>query len=188
VHQGRPQDTVASRDEVFGMDRWHQLRDYRARAADHFTLIWYIARRPHGMTVLTRFALVSFLYGTKSLDGYDRSGVFYEKPCFFLRRGLFQRYADLDAVIVQDDPDVTLCLNPLSKRALRFRDTRLANVLSETMTVVDPAQMEAAGQAFLVDQARSSASLNDKVAFLKAHYGLDTVTIWSFGIYNYPVE
>jgi len=167
---------------------WRQIRNYPDRTDADFVVVWFIARRPHGMTVLTGSSILRLLYGTELLKGHSGSGEFYERPCFFFNAAMFQHYRELDAVVVYDDPNLTLCLNPLSPRYSRFRDTDLAKAFDTHFAVVDPFEMEAAGTCFLADSPPEPDTTDDGVRRLKVKYDLDTVKIWRFVLFNEPME
>jgi hypothetical protein len=167
---------------------WRQIRDYPDRTNADFAVVWFITRKPHGMTVLTRLHMLPLVYGTEQLEGRSGSGEFYVKPCFFFNAAMFQQYRELDAVVVHDDSTLTLCLNPLSPRYSRFRTTDLAKAFGIRFAVVDPHEMEAAGTCFLADSPPEPRTPDDVVRYLKAKYDLDTVKIQRFFLYNEPVK
>ncbi len=183
VHPGRP-SSLSSRIR----EGWHQIRDYPDRTDADFGIVWFITRKPYGMTVLTTSFVLPLVYGTELLEGRDTSGQSYEKPCFFLHGGMFRRYRHLDAVVVHDDRTLTLCLNPLSPSYSRFRATDFARAFGSSFSVIDPPVTEASGQCFLADCLPEPGTVDDTVRRLKAKYNLDTVTFERFVLFNEPLE
>lgn len=185
VHQG-PSPALASRVR----EAWHQIRDYPKRTDTNFTVVWFITRKPHSITILTRLFIVPILYGTELLEGRTGADQYYEKPCFFLnhKRAMFTRYRELDAVVVHDDQTLQLCLNPLSRRYSSLQNTHLAKAFDTHFAVVDPPKMEGAGTCFIADPLPDGETTDDAVRCLKAKYDLDTVTICRFVLFNDPVE
>jgi hypothetical protein len=167
---------------------WHQIRDFPGRTNAKFTAVWLIARKPHGMTILTGWLATQLLYGIELLEGYDTAGLWYEKPCYFLHPALFQSYRELDSVVIQDHQALTLCLNPLSPWYSEFRTSGLATAFRARFSVIDPPELETAGGCFNADSAGAAASLNERVGHLKAKYDLDTVTFERFVLYNEPAD
>jgi len=183
VHPG-PSPVLASRVK----EAWHQIHDYPERTDANFTVVWFIAHKPHSITVLTGQFIVPILYGTRLLEGRTGGGQHYEKPCFFLNRAMFARYKELDAVVVHDDQTLQLCLNPLSGRYPTLRNTHLAKAFDTHFTVVDPPRMENAGTCFIADPLSEGETTNDAVRRLKSKYDLDTLTICTYVPFNDPVE
>jgi hypothetical protein len=181
VHLGWP-GSLSSRIR----EGWHQIRDYPDRTDADFGVLWFITRKQHGMTVLTTSFVLPLLYGIELLEGHHMSGQSYEKPCFFLHGAMFQRYRHLDAVVVHDDRNLTLCLNSLSPSYLRFRSTSFARAIGTTFAVIDPPEAEAAGQCFLADCPSERDTVDGAVRRLKAKYDLDTVTFERFVLFNEP--
>jgi hypothetical protein len=140
------------------------------------------------MTILTTSFVLPLIYGIELLGGRDTSGQSYEKPCFFLHGAMFQRYRHLDAVVVHDDRNLTLCLNPLSPSYSRFRTTDFARAFGTTFAVIDPPETEAAGQCFFADCPPEPGTVDDAVRRLKTKYDLDTVTFNRFVLFNEPLE
>lgn len=169
---------------------WHQIRDYPERTDTNFTVVWYITRKPHGMTILTQFSIVPILYGTKFLEGTTGANRRYGKPCFFFHRNraMFARYRELDAVVIHDDQILQLCLNPLSQRYSSLRNTHFAQVFDTHFNVVDPPKMEHAGTCFIADPLPDGGTRSDVVRCLKVKYDLNAVTICTFVPFNDPVE
>ena len=169
-------------------DAWHQIRYFPGRTGADPAVVWLVTRKPHGMTVLTALHALPLLYGTELLEGYDTRDTFYERPCFFFRSGLFQHYTDLVALVLQNDQDLTLCLNSLCPRYAQFRATEFASAFLTHFAVIDPAQMEAAGTCFISHEASSPLTTAEKVVHLRSKYGLDTVTLLRFVLLNAPVQ
>jgi len=167
---------------------WHQIRDYPERTDTNFTVVWFITRKPHSITLLTQLFIMPILYGTKLLEGSTGADQYYEKPCFFLNRAMFTRYRELDAVVVHDDQTLQLCLNPLSRRYSSLRNTHLTKAFDTHFAVVDPPKMENAGTCFIADPLPDGETTDDAVRCLKAKYDLDTVKISRFVLFNEPVE
>jgi len=183
VHPG-PSPSLTSRVR----EAWHQIRDYPERTDTNFTVVWFITRKPHTMTVLTHLFILPIIYGTELLEGRTGADQYYKKPCFFLNPAIFSRYRELNAVVVHDDQTLQLCLNPLSPRYSIFRNTHLVKAFDTHFAVLDPPAMEVAGTCFIADPIPSVETTNDAVRRLKAKYNLDTVKIWRIVLYNESVE
>jgi hypothetical protein len=166
---------------------WHQIRDFPARAADDYTVVWLLACKSR-ITALVRPTVMTLLYGAQDIEGYMAgTRTFYEKNCFFFHRSLFFRYNQLDAVVLQDNRDTTLCINPLCTRYNEFIQTDFVGVFRTRFVIVDPLEMEAAGSCFVADCDCPRTDVNNVVGYLKRKYNLLTVKIYRFYLVNCPV-
>lgn len=166
---------------------WHQIRNFRARSNDDFTVIWLLACKSR-ITALTRPNTMTLLYGVQRIDGFmANTHEFYEKDCFFFGYSFFP-YRNLNAVVLQDFQEINLCLNPYSDGYQAFARTDLVRVFKEIASVIDPVEKEAAGECFLANCDHSRNDPNSIVKYLKNKYGLDKVRITQFFLVNYPVD
>lgn len=191
--KGTPLSYKVSLIETCIRDAWRQIRGFPNRDEANFTLVWFITRKVGGVTVLTNSFAMGLLYGTELLQGFkvDRKG-FYQKGCFFFRESIFfskKKCKDLDGVVLHDDRSIKLCLNPHSPRYSVFKHTTLTKVFRVKFAVVDPEEMEAAGECFIADcSVDRRKDTNGVVRYLKGKYGLDRVTIIRPVLVNYPVD
>lgn len=166
---------------------WHQLKEFPQRTAEDFTVIWLLGAVP-GLTALMRPAAMSVLYGVQHIEARTNEGVLYDKECFFFGNSFFFRRKELDAVVLHDDRQVTLCLNPFADRRSGFRATPLAEMFRRELLIMDPEERERCGECFIADCSLSRKDVNGVVRYLKAKYGLANVTIYRVGFVNYPVD
>lgn len=171
-------------------DAWRQIREFQDRDDDaNFALVWFITRKVGGITVLTGHATMGLLYGTELLEGRTvNRKEFYQKECFFFHESIFFKYKDLDGVVLHDDQSIKLCLNPFSPRYSVFKHTMLTDVFRVKFAVVDPKEMEEVDECFIADCSDERKDINGVVRYLKSKYGLDTVTINRFVLFNCPVD
>lgn len=166
----------------------HQIRDFPAKSNDDFTVIWLLACKSR-ITALTLPTALTLLYGVQNIDGFmSNTHKFYEKDCFFFGHSFFFRYNDLDAVVLQDFQDTTLCINPFSDRYPIFVRSDFVRMLREQASVIDPVEKESAGECFLADCKYSRNDVNSVVQYLKDKYGLNKVRITQFILVNHPVD
>ncbi|WP_420125271.1 hypothetical protein [Longimicrobium sp.] len=167
---------------------WHQIRDFPSRSDKDFAVLWLVAARP-GLTAFTRPAAMTVLYGVQNMEGLiEESGSFYAKECFFFGNSFFFRRKEVDGVVLHDDRQVTLCLNPLSKRHDEFRRTTFAELFRRDLELIDPKASEEAGKCFIADCDLPRKDINSIVRYLKRKYGLESVTLIRFVLVNYPAE
>lgn len=166
---------------------WHQLKEFPERTAEDFTVIWLLGAVP-GLTALMRPAAMSVLYGVQYIEGRTDDGVFYDKECFFFGNSFFFRRKELDAVVLHDDRQVTLCLNPFADRRNAFRATPLAEMFKRELLVMDPEERERCRECFIADCGLSRKDINGVVRYLKEKYGLASVTINQFVFVHCPVD
>lgn len=187
--KGSPLSYKVSSLETLLRDAWRQIRDFPDRDDTNFTLVWFITRKVGGITVLTGHTTMGLLYGTELLEGctVDRKE-FYQKECFFFHESIFFKYKDLYGVVLHDDQSIKLCLNPFSPRYSVFKHTMLTDVFRVKFAVVDPKEMEEVDECFIADCSDERKDINGVVRYLKSKYGLDTVTINRFVLFNCPVD
>lgn len=165
-----------------------QIRNFPAKSHDDFSLIWLLACKSE-ITTLTRPAVMTLLYGIQNIDGsMVNTHEVYEKECFFFGHSFFFRYKDLNAVVLQDFQDSTLCINTFSARYRVFARTNFVRVFREQASVIDPEVMESSGECFLADCNYPRKEVNSVVQYLKDKYGLDRVRITQFYLVNHPVD
>jgi hypothetical protein len=191
--KGTPLYYKASSLETRICREWDQIRKFPDRDDANFTLVWFITRKVGGITVLTNSFAMGLLYGTELLEGRKVGRKeFYWKECFFFRESIFfskKKCKDLDGVVLHDDRSIKLCLNPHSPRYSVFKHTKLTKVFRVKFAVVDPQEMEAAGECFIADcSVDRRKDTNGVVRYLKGKYGLDRVTIIRPVLVNYPVD
>jgi len=168
---------------------WRQIRDFPDRDDATFSLFWFITRKVGGITIFAGSVTMGLLYGTELLEGYtvDRKE-FYQKECFFFHESLFFKHKDLDSVVLQDDQSIKLYLNPFSPRYSSFKHTMFTDVFRTQFTVIDPVEMVAAHKCFIADCSTERKDIKRIVRYLKSKYGLATVTINRFILFNCPVD
>jgi hypothetical protein len=190
--KGTPLSYKVSLIETCIRDAWRQIHDFPNRDEANFTLVWFITRKVGGITVLTNSFAMGLLYGTELLEGRKVGRKeFYRKECFFFRESIFfskKKCKDLDGVVLHDVQSIKLCLNPYSPRYSVFKHTTLTNVFRVKFAVVDPEEMEAAGECFIAYCSVDREDKNGIVRYLKSKYDLDTVKIIRFVPFNYPVD
>lgn len=165
---------------------WHQLKEFPERTAEDFTVIWLLGAAP-GLTALMRPTAMSVLYGVQHIEAQANDGVLYDKECFFFGNSFFFRRKELDAVVLHDDRQVTLCLNPFADRRNGFRATPLAKMFGRELHIMDPEERERCGECFIADCSFSRKDVNGVVRYLKEKYDLANVTIYQFMFVNCPV-
>jgi len=168
-------------------DAWRQIRDFPYRDQQDFTLIWFITRKVGGVTVLVKLNIKTLLYGIEIISD---QGV--ERPCYFFNESFFFKYKDLDGVILHEaqleNQLIDLCLNPFSPRYSTFKSMKLTEFFLDRFSVIDPWEMEVAGECFLVDCDIPRQDKDGIVRYLKDKYRLDKVTIHRSMIFNLPVH
>ncbi len=164
-------------------DAWRQIREFPQRHLDDLTLIWFIARAIGGITILSRSAIRSLLYGTAILEGRRRDGTSYEKECYFFTESAFFKRKKLDGVILHEKQDIELCLNPYSSGS-----STLAGLLGSIFATIDPKKLEANGKCFIADCNHDRRNRKAVLQFLKEKYLLDTVSILDFRLFNLPAN
>ncbi|NIA10328.1 MAG: hypothetical protein GWP10_11530 [Nitrospiraceae bacterium] len=168
---------------------YRQLRDFPDRDDSDFTLIWFIARKIGGVTILVGPAVMPILYGIESLEGKTVDGNFFgPTSCYFFYESFFFKRKDLDGIVLHDDRSVQLCLNPFSPRHNTFNSTKVAAFFREFYSVVNPRQLEAARKCFIADCKGSRQDTNGIVRYLKSKYGIGRITINRFSYVNCPVD
>jgi len=166
---------------------WHQIYEFPERCEDDFNIVWLVASRP-GLTAFTRPAAMSVLYGIEYMDGqFEASGEYYERECFFFGYSFLFRRQKLDGVVLHDDSQITLCLNPRSNRLDDFKRTSFVQLFKREFEVIDPEEQERSGECFLADCSLPRRDYNGVVRYLKMKYGLATVNLYRFVLINFPV-
>jgi hypothetical protein len=187
--KGTPLSYKVSSIETCIRKKRHQIRAFPHRDKANFALVWFITRKVHGITILTRLFTMGLLYGTELLEGLKvDQKEFYQKECFFFRESIFFKYKDLDGVVLHDDQSIKLCLNPYSPRYSSFKHTILTDLFRVQFAVVDPVEMEAEGKCFFANCSVDRKDTNGIVRYLKSKYDLDTVKIIRFVLFNCPVD
>lgn len=167
---------------------WHQIKNFSDRTDRDFALIWLVAINP-GITTFVRPASMTLLYGIQTIEGLtEESDSFYEKDCFFFGYSFLHRRKMLDGVVLHDNHQITMYLNPFSERYNSFRQTPLVELFRREFELIDPKVIEEAGQCFIADCRFSRKDTNSVVLYLKKKYGLKTVKLTKFVLMNCPVE
>jgi len=185
--EGKPLQYRLSAIEKVLKGAWHQIKEFPERTAEDFTLTWMISTVP-GLTAFMRPAAMTVLYGVQSIEGLTNEGVFYDKECFFFDNSFFFRRKELDGVVLHDNGQVTLCLNPFADRLGEFRTTPLAEMFGRELLVIDPEEREKYKECFVADCTLSRKDTKGVVLYLKEKYGLASVTINQFVLVNCPAD
>jgi hypothetical protein len=132
---------------------------------------------------------MTLLYGIQHIEGFTTDSTkLYEKDCFFFGHSFFHRHVQLDAIVLQGNMEITLCINPFSPRYAGFIQTEFVHVLQAHSSVIDPSKMETAGKCFLADCDCPRSDVGSVVGYLKRKYRLETVSIYQFPLVNCPVR
>ena len=145
-----------------------QLGTSAAEIAHDFRIIWLTAT---GFNHEAKFhQYIATLYGSSNVIENGRVPL---KRCYFFRNSDFYRHRQqIDGAVVAEvaerDLNAKLCLNPLSPRYARFRDSAIREAFATA--VMDPNVAEAAGDAYIVDCDIDRARENDILEYLKQKY------------------
>ena len=169
--------------ETLLRNSWHQIDQYSKKSESDFAVIWLVAvAHTHRPTSLMRPAAMTVLYGVQEMEGETvENDQFYRKDCFFFGHFFFFRRHGLHGVVLQDDLQLTLCLNPFAKGFDSFIGTRLVELFRRQFELIDPAEKERAGECFIADCDIPRKDANAVVRYLKIKYKLATVDLNKFG-------
>lgn len=166
---------------------WSQLQSYQSTCGDSYTAIWMLACKSQ-VTFLTRPVLMQLLYGIENLTGFmEETHKRYDKQCFFFRDSFFFRRKGLNAVLIQDFNEITLCLNPYGDNYEAFASSDFAQTFRQRNLLIDPKQLEETGTYIVADCEFPRNETGKIVEYLRDKYGLGRPTITNFCLVNCPV-
>lgn len=162
--------------EIFD-DAVKQL-DTLAAKEDGFEILWLFVRSHPADTEAHREQAIATAFGTEDildLCAPDEK----QRPCYFFSESAFFKHKQLDAVVIFD-LGLVLCVNPLARRAARFRETRFFDLFRSlakkygAASIIDPAQEEKAGNGYnIAENCPISRSQKQEVlAYVGKKYGL----------------
>ena len=144
-----------------------QLRAYsRSELTDFYSIVWLYCVGLHAEDRCEQF--INTLYGSTMITDWDGD---FTGPCYFFRNSEFYRHRNtLDAAVVSTDENLLLCLNPLSHRYEKVKETKLISELLDW--TLDPLEWEARGEALFVDGAVDRGNQRAILDFLRKKYSL----------------
>lgn len=146
-------------------DATRQLNALPAEAS-HFRMAWVRFDGPAAISNRMRFRAT--LYGIRRLADLEH-GKGYE--CHDFDNSSFYRWrANLDAVALETEGELHLCLNHFSPRYSEFKVSKIADVLRGGIN--DPLELEKNAVILRVDSTADRTSEETKLAFLRQHYNL----------------
>lgn len=120
------------------------------------------------------YQYVATLYGSTNVA--ERDSLLPLKACYFFRNSEFFRHRDdLDGAIVAETDgtnlNVKLCLNPLSPRYSRLKESAIRHAFGTA--VLDPIAEEAIGEAFIVDCDLNRSQEAEILEYVQKKYRTD---------------
>lgn len=159
---------ISPSDTLDGVIRKKAAQLARTPVAADFQVLWLAALHPDWKHLST--LLLRTLYGVAKLTAFrsSRDGPTFHE-CLYYHRFSFLRDRNLDAVVFSTKTHGMLCVNALSERAARFRETKLHKLFGSP---VDPAR--APVTTLVVPPEVDRSQHNAQWQYLKDRYGLMT--------------
>ena len=144
-----------------------QLRAYSpSELTDLYSIVWLFCAGLHAEDQCEQF--INTLYGSTTITDWDGD---FTGPCYFFRNSEFYRHQNtLDAAVVSTEEELLLCLNPLSHRYEKIKETKLISELLDC--TLDPLEREARGEALFVDSDVDRGNEQAILDFLRKKYSL----------------
>ena len=144
-----------------------QLRAHSpSGVANLFSIVWLHCVGLHAEDQCEQFIIT--LYGSTTITDWDGD---FTGPCYFFRNSEFYRHQNtLDAAVVSTEEGLLLCLNPLSHRYKKIKETKLVSDLLDC--TLDPLELEACGEALFVDGDVDRSNEQAVLDFLRKKYRL----------------
>jgi hypothetical protein len=139
---------------------------------DAFRVIWLHCSGKDPRSIFRQFHAT--LFGTEKIFSLKISDVI---TCYYFRESAFSLWRNcLDGVILTSENEAQLCVNTLSPRLEKFRESELAVRMSEGLC--DPERLDQALQEVMIadctiDRRDSDAIIN----YLSSKYGIDHLQI-----------
>lgn len=144
-----------------------QLRAFSSsERTGSYSIVWLFCIGLHAEDRCEQF--IKTLYGSTTINDWDGD---FTGPCYFFRNSEFYRHQKtLDAAVVSTEEDLRLCLNPLSHRYEKIKETKLVSELLDW--TLDPLESEARGEALFVDGDVDRSDKQAVLDFLRKKYSL----------------
>jgi hypothetical protein len=137
-----------------------------------FHILWYAATGWHAAVYFEQ--IQATLYGSVTL--IDRDEPTWLRTClFFGESAFFRSRLHLDAAVITCGQNGQLCLNPYSPRVDKLRASYLAGCFSGG--VIDPPQLEAAGQVVIANCIADRGDSDAVLKFLETKVGRRLTTM-----------
>lgn len=166
----------------------NQLDSYD-KTGNKFKVLWFFIDAALFSSQVSR-QIDRTLYGLQEIEGYTKSGKFFQTRCFYFTYSDFYRHKQLDAVIVQRPNEIVLCMNDFSSRSNELRQSKIYQLFEEKgFHIIEPSQMEKDSRCFIADNFSISRKDSESVAnYIGKKYNLRQIIAYDFSMFNLPLE
>lgn len=165
-------------------DSARQLDSYEGQG-EIFKILWFFV----GANIFDSSISMQIgktLYGLQELEGYKRSGEFFQTLCFYFTYSEFYRCKQLDAVIVQSSEEKVLCVNDFSSKRDSLRQARLyQHFYQNGLQIIEPSK----SHCYVADDFTLDRKNSKEVAeYVGRKYDLKKITAYTYSLFNLPLE
>lgn len=136
-----------------------------------YELIWFVIREPwHPELVFKQIR--STLYGIQDIvcDHNDIENAVVE--CYYFRHSAFHRFRQLDAVVIEKESGIVVCVNDCAQRYSEFIKSSFYSMFKRGGGLVEPKEREQNGQCFIADCSTDRSEEEAIEKYVKEKYRL----------------